>query len=649
MGDKFVAPPDFDGPTSNRHCTDVLCGLMMVAMWAAMTVIGWYSYVNGDFRVVLYPLDFDGNICGTDFANDMTEFPNLFYINNYGGGVCVKDCPSLTNQVADNVTDIRTLITYGGLYQTDGAEVPFDFVSIADYSNSSDAIFCTRDPCFPDGDPSQSWNSPGVSAGFGFAYYAVDTYPVLNRCIISVDATLRVRELVRASTTLNALEAGYSFWNDLYADVWETLPYILGCGFGLSLLISFIYVMILRIPLLLSFAVWSSIFLTIAIFVGGGYYTFTTATTWKNEDPQIRSDTTIQVTRIVSFVLFGIGAFVALMACCLRRAIQISIACIRQAGRAMHKMPAIVLVPVLQGIGYLLFLIPLLFYAVHLASLGEISTQDYAVGLDGLEIAVRTWNFDPFVERCAWFLVFCFLWTSNFFVAFGDMVTAMSFAKWYFRREEVFINSFTVLSSVFTTMFYHLGTCAYGSIVLAVVQLVRAMLAKIQKEAKKANSSMANALLCCCQCCLWCFEKCIKFMNKHAYVQTAIFGTSFCKSAREAFFLILRNAGRVGAITYVSGAILFLGKLFVSAATTLTSFYIMNEYIGVDVFSLAGPTVLIFMIAYVIADMFMDIFEVGITTILHCFVADEEMFANDGRCFADGKLRDFINKHGSED
>ena len=32
----------------------------------------------------------------------------------------------------------------------------------------------------------------------------------------------------------------------------------------------------------------------------------------------------------------------------------------------------------------------------------------------------------------------------------------------------------------------------------------------------------------------------MRFLNKNAYIQTAIFGSSFCTSAKEAFFLILR-------------------------------------------------------------------------------------------------------------
>jgi len=44
----------------------------------------------------------------------------------------------------------------------------------------------------------------------------------------------------------------------------------------------------------------------------------------------------------------------------------------------------------------------------------------------------------------------------------------------------------------------------------------------------------------CLQCFMWCLEKIMKFINKHAYIITAIYGHSFCKSARKAFWLLLR-------------------------------------------------------------------------------------------------------------
>ena len=61
MGDKLTAPPDFSGPTSNRRHTDILCNVLLWCMWISMTGLGIYGMQNGDYRLMIYPLDYAGN------------------------------------------------------------------------------------------------------------------------------------------------------------------------------------------------------------------------------------------------------------------------------------------------------------------------------------------------------------------------------------------------------------------------------------------------------------------------------------------------------------------------------------------------------------------------------------------------------------
>ena len=44
----------------------------------------------------------------------------------------------------------------------------------------------------------------------------------------------------------------------------------------------------------------------------------------------------------------------------------------------------------------------------------------------------------------------------------------------------------------------------------------------------------------------------MKFINRNAYILTAINGTNFCSSAKEAFSLILRNCVRVVVLDKVA-------------------------------------------------------------------------------------------------
>lgn len=71
-------------------------------------------------------------------------------------------------------------------------------------------------------------------------------------------------------------------------------------------------------------------------------------------------------------------------------------------------------------------------------------------------------------------------------------------------------------------MVYHLGTVALGSLIIGIIRLVRAILATVQKYLNKSENAVFKALLCCCQCCLKCFESFIRFIGRNAYIETGI-------------------------------------------------------------------------------------------------------------------------------
>lgn len=80
--ERLVAPPDWNGPIQRRHCTDLPCLTLLLASWIVMTCVGYMAIQEGDYRVIVYPMDYDGNICGMHFTSggdgggqDMTEYP----------------------------------------------------------------------------------------------------------------------------------------------------------------------------------------------------------------------------------------------------------------------------------------------------------------------------------------------------------------------------------------------------------------------------------------------------------------------------------------------------------------------------------------------------------------------------------------------
>jgi choline transporter-like protein 2/4/5 len=54
----------------------------------------------------------------------------------------------------------------------------------------------------------------------------------------------------------------------------------------------------------------------------------------------------------------------------------------------------------------------------------------------------------------------------------------------------------------------------------------------------------------------------MRFINKNAYIVTALYSYSFMSSSKKAFFLVLRNVLRVAAANMVAGFLLILGLVF---------------------------------------------------------------------------------------
>ncbi len=192
-----------------------------------------------------------------------------------------------------------------------------------------------------------------------------------------------------------------------------------------------------------------------------------------------------------------------------------------------------------------------------------------------------------------------------------------------------------------------MGTAAFGSLIIAIIKTIRAVVAYIQKRAKKWDPSggrILQFLLCIVQCILWCMEKIMKFINKNAYIVTGIYGYSFCKAARTAFFLILRNILRVTAVNLVSSFILLIGILFTPIVTTFLCYLALAYSVDSgDISGIIAPLVFTFFISYWVTSMFIEIFGMGIETILICYIADEEMFKIEDR-FADGDLQSTVTK-----
>jgi len=157
------------------------------------------------------------------------------------------------------------------------------------------------------------------------------------------------------------------------------------------------------------------------------------------------------------------------------------------------------------------------------------------------------------------------------------MVLAGAFAGWYWTLDRKrHLPTFPLSTSLMRTCRFHLGTIAFGSLIISIIKFIRYFLEYVDQKLKQysQDNPLVKALLCCCKCCFWCLEKFMKFINRNAYIMTAVYGKNFCTSARDSFFLLMRNAVRAFVLDKVADFLLFMGKLVIVGGVAIGSFYV---------------------------------------------------------------------------
>jgi hypothetical protein len=399
---------------------------------------------------------------------------------------------------------------------------------------------------------------------------------------------------------------------------------------------------------------------------------------------QIESETFRTVSKVCAYICWGFAVLWVLLICCKSKALRLAIAILECAAKFVSDVKGVVFIPLVQIVIAILWIfiwgfiasfvltqvpedrVPTGSFATWVDVMGTNDTQgqcnnEAPVGgawkyYGDLNSANDTCsgnygNTDGITPACwkcfppryvlgwrFWVELFVYLWNAAFLVAVGQCVIAGAVGIWFFRTDTS--QPVSLKKALHTCFRYHLGSMAVGSFILALVQLARYICRYLSEQAKAQKNKVAQCVFKCIECCLWCFEKCVKFMNRQAYIQVALMGTNFLQSAKNAFFLLLRNIVRFGILTSLGTVIYYVGYLFIMAATTVVGYMILQAMHS-DV-NVVVPVISYMAIGFMIGRLFMSVFAVAIDAMLHCFVAAEEMKI--GECVP-SNLRGFMREN----
>ncbi|XP_065275168.1 choline transporter-like protein 2 isoform X2 [Emys orbicularis] len=682
--------PTFKGPIHDRSCTDIICCILLVVAIVGYVIVGIVAWTHGDPRKVIYPTDSRGQFCG-QLGTPNENKPFLFYFNiiKCASPLVLLEFQCPTKQICVNKCPDQYLTYQNARRQTK------DF----DYYKQ----FCV--PGF--NNPQKSL--PKVLADGDCPSMITPSKPLARRCLPAIntkkgvimvgnDTTFEdgmgkrrnVTELVegakKANVVLEARQLAMKIFED-YTVSW----YWIIIGLVIAMVFSLIFVVLLRF--LAAIMIWVMIVLVILVLGYGIVHCYMEYARLKGEDgsdvslkdlgfqTDLRVYLHLKQTWLAFMIILCImEVIIILLLIFLRKRILIAIALIKEASRAIGYIMTSLVFPLCTFFLVCLCIAYWASTAVFLSTSNEAvykvfndtSECDYA----GQTCIPETFNMTNITKKCPdarclfafyggvtayhkYLIVFqiynafMFFWLANFVIALGQVTLAGAFASYYwaFKKPDD-MPAFPLFSSFGRALRYHTGSMAFGSLILAIVQIIRVLLEYLDHRLKAAENKFAKFLLTCLKCCFWCLEKFIKFLNRNAYIMIAIYGTNFCTSAKNAFFLLMRNIIRVAVLDKVTDFLLFLGKLLIVGSVGILAFFFFTQRIDV-VRDTAPPLnyywvpiLTVIMGSYLIAHGFFSVYAMCVDTLFLCFLEDLER--NDGSSekpyFMSSDLKKLLNK-----
>ncbi|XP_023272090.1 choline transporter-like protein 2 isoform X1 [Seriola lalandi dorsalis] len=685
--------PTFKGPIQKRGCTDIVCCILFGLAIIGYIAVGVLAWSQGDPRKVIYPTDSRGQFCG-QAGTPLEKKTLLFYFNIMKCAspmvllefqcpttqLCVEKCPEKFMTLVKAYANKKDFDYYKNFCK-EGVTNTMGIPEILRLGLCPSMLMPSKPftrRCFPalgqKGGVITVGNISRFDDGSGNMRDAKDLMDGVKNATVVIEA----RQVVMK----------------IFEDYTHSWYWIL-IGLVIAMVTSLLFIILLRF--LAGIMVWIMIVLVILVIGYGIFHCYMEFASLKGEagsnvtlqDLGFQTDFSVylqirQTWLAFMIILAIVEVVIILLLIFLRKRLLIAVALIKEASRAIGHVMCSLFFPLFT---FVLLAIVIAYWAVTAVFLSTSNEPIYKVFNESICEHSRKvcdpadFTSSPMQTQCPdsqclfafyggetvyhkyliglqFYNVFLFFWCANFVIGLGQMTLAGAFASYYWafvKPDDM--PAFPVFSSLGRSLRYHTGSLAFGSLILSIVQIIRVLLEYLDHKLKGAQNKFAKFLLCCLKCCFWCLEKFIKFLNRNAYIMVAIYGKNFCTSARDAFFLLMRNMIRVAILDKVTDFLLFLGKLLIVGLVGVFAFFFFSG--RVKAFEDTAPNLHYYWVpimtvvvgSYLIAHGFFSVYAMCVDTLFLCFCEDLER--NDGSAarpyYMSSTLHEILWKNMAED
>lgn len=219
---------------------------------------------------------------------------------------------------------------------------------------------------------------------------------------------------------------------------------------------------------------------------------------------------------------------------------------------------------------------------------------------------------------------FALLWNCLFIAHLTQYLISAAAAHWYYKSQA----THPVCRSLGWMICYHLGSIAFGAIVLTLMSIFRVFMQLLCDRKHTVLPNNANCMKRCCNSFLNCltstFHRFLQYVTRNAYIIMAITGESFCQSAHTSFHIIKKHA-RSYLITHeLSSVLTIFSKLAIAIIASTIGYFVITgiSYYSDALFSPTMPTLIFFIVSLTIASVFMDVLGNTSDSVLMCHLIE---------------------------
>jgi len=532
---------------------------------------------KGRFWAVYRSWDSQGQYCGIDNTQiglnattitlkNYVDYPYLFFsAHNVSNQFCVKACPS-NGSLAEAYTEFC---------EDDNKICPL---------GETDKSLCS---C-----PYKSNN-------------------ILNRCVPDTSGIdlVNMGNFVSGFNTMMASIGPLDTAMSSIIDLW--LPIVI-CSV-LSLAVAFVWVFLLRF--ITSLIVYLVVLLVPVILIGAGFYLFMSgSSSYSMSSLQSQASNNLTSTsKIFAYIIWGIAFIVILIILFLFRKLRQAVQMIKISAKALGANIMILFVPLLT-----LILVVLYWGGILVSSVLNYTACEFVE--QGGKII---FNFNKTQQYLLLYnlvyLVFISLFIS--FVNYYSMSTPI--VSWYFSGQAMFGCGTGCFRGFILAHTKSLGTITVSALIMTPIYLMIIFMEYLDQKAKKENiPQFVQFIIKCFKCCLWCFAKIFKYINKSLLTASQIFNKGWWSSAQIVSEVVLSDAILTLILNGVSFFIIFLSKVVVSGACTFIFFYYVGR-IGTTGWLI--PSCVVFLLSYLISSFILSAFDNVIDIVFVCFQSENSI------------------------